>query len=44
MLTAFLKITAAYANFIMTNAGAQANNAGAQQADFFAVMLGSPVN
>lgn len=44
MLTVFIKITAAYANIVLTNGGAQSNNAGAQQADLWVVQLGQPVN
>lgn len=44
VLIAFVTITAAYANITFTNAGAQANNGGAQQGDLFVTLLGQPVN
>lgn len=42
--TVFVKIIGPFANIVFTNAGAQANNGGAQLADLWVFQLGQPVN
>lgn len=44
MLLTFVTITAAFANLVLTNAGAQSNNAAAQWGDLYIFQLGQPVN